>query len=405
MIGSTAIFKQLIKEDMRTIKARVTLHYAEDKILLNEDIQNIAICNNVNNILGGLQNDDITITVMPEVLTDEQFNRDIYVSVEIGIAGAEYIKIGKYMADGWKKNDSNKTITIDCSSYVTEDSECKQNIEHAGALSEYVRKVIEDNYNLNVNISETLIDHEVDRSWLCKSKLKEQLDTMVQGLQGIVRYVDGFEIAPFSHEGQMPCMTLKQGKNEAIMDTSRLTDYSKTKRMVKLLRTVFRETDNTKIASGSAESVNGTAETVVIKTTGPCNVLYVQLNNYYGQLIETVEGIDKIVLSVQAKYSEGSYTLPFNIVGTKVEQIQLDLKGNAPSTTYISNPYIQKNIASYDLSSLTGVKYKIMYRGNPCIQCGDILTIEGVGDIKVVKHSLTFNGGLTGIIEGVLAGE
>ena len=47
---------------------------------------------------------------------------------------------------------------------------------------------------------------------------------------------------------------------------------------------------------------------------------------------------------------------------------------------------------------------RFKYIGNPNINVGSIITIEteyGERQMKILKHTLTFNGGLTGTIEGV----
>lgn len=58
--------------------------------------------------------------------------------------------------------------------------------------------------------------------------------------------------------------------------------------------------------------------------------------------------------------------------------------------------YLKSNMYEFDI--------RFKYIGNPNINVGSIITIEteyGERQMKILKHTLTFNGGLTGTIEGV----
>ena len=72
--------------------------------------------------------------------------------------------------------------------------------------------------------------------------------------------------------------------------------------------------------------------------------------------------------------------------------------------TYIENPYIQtaEHVAALDKRIYQGVRYRLKFRGNPCYQVGDTLQVENIGNVLIYKRQLSFNGGLSGILEGVL---
>ena len=68
------------------------------------------------------------------------------------------------------------------------------------------------------------------------------------------------------------------------------------------------------------------------------------------------------------------------------------------SETYIQNTlnYIKDNYKKYDV--------KIDYFGNPAYEVNDVLKVEtpyGYKNVRILKHTLTFNGSLSGTIEGV----
>nr|WP_302596479.1 hypothetical protein [uncultured Cellulosilyticum sp.] len=76
---------------------------------------------------------------------------------------------------------------------------------------------------------------------------------------------------------------------------------------------------------------------------------------------------------------------------------------NTNNIKVVNNMYIQ-SAAVYDTRIYENNNIDIHYFGNPCIEVGDTISIDGM-IVLVVEHTLKYTGGLKGIIKGVVLNE
>lgn len=408
MITVTEAFLNAIKNDNRKCRGKVVLKYSAPITLENEQIQSIEESSSAEISLGTVQNDDLTVKVMPNVLTDEQFNQEIDVEIYLGCDVANvpvYVPIGTYKTNGWDKSKTG-VITIRLTNKIEPTAIIPKNIvaESGTFLEDYCEQLILDVFVENLSVANGVISQILNKSWLMYDDITTQLKKMAEACNGLFRYTSQFELVPF--KARTPVASLSIGPNEELLEVTRLSDYSKNKQQVSILKSEFSVTTMTKLASTNVSINNdgGTTKNINLQTGYPANVLYVLVGER-GRLEGLVNGISTCTVQVYGVYSEGNYSFPVEVWGSRVQSIVKDAKVSTDgSVTYIENPYIQttEHVAALDKQVYEGIRYRLKYRGNPCYQVGDTLAIEGIGNVLIYKRQLSYSGGLGGVLEGVL---
>lgn len=118
-----------------------------------------------------------------------------------------------------------------------------------------------------------------------------------------------------------------------------------------------------------------------------------------------LEGQFNLNISVSSELTRSTvpYTFSYNNDGAEIEidsvfyNYLTQYAGLTPQTAIKNTAdFIENNYKKYDI--------KIDYFGNPAYETNDVLKIEtpyGYKTMRILKHSLTFNGALSGTIEGV----
>lgn len=118
-----------------------------------------------------------------------------------------------------------------------------------------------------------------------------------------------------------------------------------------------------------------------------------------------LEGQFNLNISVSSELTRSTvpYTFSYNNDGAEIEidsvfyNYLTQYAGLTPQTAIKNTAdFIENNYKKYDI--------KIDYFGNPAYEVNDVLQIEtpyGYKTMRILKHSLTFNGALSGTIEGV----
>lgn len=118
-----------------------------------------------------------------------------------------------------------------------------------------------------------------------------------------------------------------------------------------------------------------------------------------------LEGQFQLTLSVSSELTRSTVPYIFNYNDTGVD-IEIDSVFYNYLTQYagLMPQDAIKNTADYIKNNYKKYNIKIDYFGNPAYETNDVLKIEtpyGYKTMRILKHSLTFNGALSGTIEGV----
>lgn len=406
MIDASQGFIQSIKSSARRVCSKIILHYDTDLILLDDKIISISAQSSAEIALGGLQDDLLTVELIKGAITDEQFNADIDISVFVGAYGgevAEYVRIGKYTTNAWEKNDKTGIVTIELVSKINSKSIIPKNIiaEAGTFLEDYCEQLVLNVFAENLTVASGVTSQVLQKSWLMYDDITTQLKKMAEACNGLFRYTSGFELVSF--KAGIPVATLSMGSNEELIEVTRLSDYSKTKEQVIILKSAFSVTTLDKLTSANI-TMKGDSQVIELKTGSPTNVTYVTFGSGVGQLSDITQGITWCNVEIYPSYGEGTYNEQVEVWGSRVQSICKDSKvATDGSVTYMENPYIQttEHIAALDKRIYEGIRYRLKYRGNPAYQVGDTVAVSGIGNLLIYKRQLSFNGGLGGILEGV----
>lgn len=406
MIQATSEFLTAIKSEGRQCIGKAIFMYDTPLTVSRTQVQSIDVASSANSELGSVQQDNLTIKILKGTLNDMQFNAIVDVEVFLGcIVGTveQYVSIGTFVSDGWNKDDTTGTITVKLTSKINENATVDKNvISHNVSIKEYAKEVVYSIFN-KVLTAGGVLDTTLDSAYLYKEKASEQLKLIAMATNGLFRYVNGFELVPYKIS--TPVLTLKQGHNESVIGISRITDYSKKSIDVQILKSFFSKSDI--ISLFSANNIKlppGASNYPVVMNLGfPCNVKYFNFNKY-GYLQDFIPGVTKSTILLSNGYDNIERILSLEVFGVKIVSNILGKKEKTDgSITYIENPYIQNNeqITALDKRIYNAISYRVRYRGNPCLQIGDTVTLEGVGNILITKHQMTLGSGFSGIIEGV----
>lgn len=407
MLTMSLGLKNAFKSSLRRIYAKAIFHYASNIEIAGELIRSITADNTAPISLGGIQDDVLTIELMKDSLTDDQFNKVVEVSIYIGadVNGAiEYVYLGKYVSNYWKKDEETGAITVELVNRISVDAIIPKNIvcEAGGELTSYMDSVVLETYGEYLSVAGNVTLQYLGKSWLCYEKPYEQLGKMAEACNGLLINKDGFELIAYRKTTSIG--TFRTGKDEELLRVTRISDYSDYKQQVSILKSNFNVTTLDKLASSNL-TIKGEKQVIEIKTTGPIKVNYVIIGNGYAQFTGVTTGINWCNVEIYPMYAEGTYVAPIEVWGNKVQTILKDSKTVTDgSITYIENPYIQTtdNVGFLDTTIYEGVRYKLEYRGNPLYEVGDTISVDGIGDMLIYKRTLNFNGGLNGVLEAVL---
>lgn len=118
-----------------------------------------------------------------------------------------------------------------------------------------------------------------------------------------------------------------------------------------------------------------------------------------------LEGQFQLILTVSAELERSTvpYKFNYNDNGTDIEIDSVFYNYLTQYAGLMPQDAI-KNTADYIKDNYKKYNIKIDYFGNPAYETNDVLKIEtpyGYKTMRILKHSLTFNGALSGTIEGV----
>lgn len=404
MLQASSGFKQAIKADMRECVAKVRLNYSTPLVLFKDMIQGIDISSSADLEIGSIQNDNLNVRLMKNSITDAQFNQKVDVEVFIGCkvdSGYEYVSIGTFLADGWSKNDATGIITIRLTNKINTNAVPQENVIGVNeSLKAYIGRVIQKVFGEPVIVG-NILDATLPSAYLYYEDIKTQLKQLAMATNGLFRYVNGFELVPY--KATTPVDTLKIGANELVMNVSRITDYSAKAPNVQILKTFFSKSEVISLFSSGNINLPASASQypVEISLGYPVVAKYFSFKKY-GYLSDYKVGVFKSTLYINNGY-DTPRSVSVEVFGTKIISTTLGTKVSDGSITYIENPYIQldSQVANIDKRIYSGISYRVAYRGNPTLQIGDTVAVEGIGNVLITKHSLNFTGALSGIIEGV----
>lgn len=362
-----------------------------------------------------LDNYDNQFDIMnPKGLT-KYLNEGVKVIPYIGIItpsnGIEYVKMGVYYLDNYV-NNSNKTTTFNCkkmfNKLIKKNSYMRGNIGLWSTQTYFNQLCLQNgindySYNL-ITGNEYVTDHLLE---LCS--VLEQFNKFSMFANSIIRC---------GRNDNIICENIKTEKvdNLTLNEMKEIPSYVIKDKLKNIIIKIM-----SKRLSSSEES------TVCNKTVtvSPENRFIIEFTQGSGADVEFTPEyyVQDYMLTnyfFDSRDMEGTYNIKITLEGTinyNYENTQFNYNEIGKEIT-IENPYFNTEFPSDYLTVQTAVnntanyiknnykKYNvdINYFGNPAYEPNDVLQIEtqyGNKEIRILKHTLTFNGALSGSIEGV----
>lgn len=405
VITSTPAFNTTLKDTLRHIKVKLELLYTIPVILTNRHIITFNLNSTVEHGLGGIQQDTLDVHLLRNTLTAEQLNQKIDIALHVGLPNGEtieYIHVGTYKASRWLIAKDN-TIKLECTTRLNTDILIKENVIRSNCkLNTYMQDVIKALYNNDLTVKVGCINPTLIDAYLIKPNILEQLGLLCEASQGILRYThNAFELVPFALS--TPCCTLLEGKKELILSTAQDTDFLMDIKKVEILTSRFVKSATECLYSARDLELKGHAHINI--EAGVNGAIFLHYFNFdkYAYIADYAVGIDKVYLNIYNAYPSDK-TIGVEIWGQSVTSHVAESKNITDgSITYIENPYIQtdEHIRMFESSIFNAETKTLQYRGDPRLQIGDTVTVDGK-NILITSHTLNFNGGLTGEIKGVV---
>lgn len=350
-------------------------------------------------------------------------NENVQVTPYIGIMtehnGIEYVPMGIYYLQNYT-NNSDKTTTF----------HCEKNFKKLSTSSGIFRTYVSEYYNTNPRkYFETLCDnYGIENYTFDVITTNNIINDMYFPLSSKLEQLNNFAIFTNS--------VIRNGRNNDVIienigtsleDTLTLNEMKtipeyNVKNVLKSV--IMNITDFNRKDSAGEILYNGTINVnknnpFILKFDKPLLVMreftpeLTEEQFEEAELIEPfyffntnkLEGQFQLTLSVSSELTRSTVPYTFNYNDTGVD-IEIDSVFYNYLTQYagLMPQDAIKNTADYIKNNYKKYNIKIDYFGNPAYETNDVLKIEtpyGYKTMRILKHSLTFNGALSGTIEGV----
>lgn len=247
-------------------------------------------------------------------------------------------------------------------------------------LAEFLQNAVMIDGIFYVDRDDFLIIREIDKTIknsITKSELLKD-----------IKYTNIEKINSFNLERSTPEYNASESNSEVLYNQSFVMEKSR--------QTFIIESDNLSVFYGlrTGNISVSNADAFILYHNGTGNDFrYMAFVDVLAQ-----EG-NTITISIKPSYKYNSS------IATSTEKV-----GNGKALLNISNPFYATNIYRYDdlftkyLEKTYSYRVDLEYNGDVNIQAGDYIEVEsnyGMVPIFVQKHTLKYNGGLSGTIEGV----
>ena len=401
MLATSDDFKKAIKNNVVKVKAKLVFNFASPITIEQDNIISINVKQTGTQVLGCVQDDKITATLIASALTSEQYGQTVCVDVYFGCivnGTTEYCCIGRFKPTKWEKTEYEMTVELG-SNIPTDKIKTILAMDNV-TLSDYIAAAATD-IGLDTIITTDIVDGTLNNAYLYYKTVKEQINAFAFATNTVARStVNGIVFNKYSRGTSVD--TYKEGMGELILYKSNNTyDMITKKENYALSRSIFTKTEDKSLCSFNNYLVTDNYEQLDFDFSSPSIAKYIKFEkySYFNNFLTSLWGGS---ICVGSGYDGQTAYVTFNVMGTSITSTVLGK--NDDNITYISNPYIQTKaqIDALDISIYNGDKYSIKTRINPSLQVGDTITIEGKGDMLVTAISYKFDGSLTGNIEGVL---
>ena len=350
-------------------------------------------------------------------------NENVQVTPYIGIMtehnGIEYVPMGIYYLQNYT-NNSDKTTTF----------HCEKNFKKLSTSSGIFRTYVSEYYNTNPRkYFETLCDnYGIENYTFDVVTMNNIINDMYFPLSSKLEQLNNFAIFTNS--------VIRNGRNNDVIienigtsleDTLTLNEMKTIPEynVKNILKSVIMNiTDFNRKDSAGETLFNGAINVneenpFILKYDKPLLIMREFtpelteeqfeeaeiIQPFYFFNTNKLEGQFNLNISVSSELTRSTvpYTFSYNDDGVEIEidsvfyNYLTQYAGLTPQTAIKNTAdFIENNYKKYDI--------KIDYFGNPAYETNDVLKIEtpyGYKTMRILKHSLTFNGALSGTIEGV----
>lgn len=410
MIQATGNFNTEIKSNIRNIDAYIEIVGTSIVEITRDKIIGIDFEAQGEVALGCFENNLVTVKVIKDSISTEVWNTDIRIKIVISTSQDAYLKLGVFRSEYWKKGDDYDIIEF-TNDFMDADI---TNIGYAEnmQLSTYTCSVFADAVGLKDKVFNSgMKDCLLPTYYLYSRTIKEQLKSLGFATNTIAKtainssHNEDAVINFCKYYFSTPVDVLKEGSNELILKTSsNENDYIDKKKEIVVKKSRFLLEDLTSLYGATVRAEEEYID-YNIDFGSPSLVKYIHFP-LYGYYSSFNYGLFGGVISIGSGAEGVEKKTSFSIMGSKITSNVLGSTTDN-TKTYLSNPYIQKDaqLAALDTTIYTAKKMSLQYRGNPCLEVGDTITLENIGDLLITRHTLRFDGGLSGAIEGVLRDE
>ena len=407
MISISEDFNNALKAQVIRARAKVVFNYATPLTLYRDKIISIDAISSGEIALGCVQDDKVTCRFSYDAFTIAQYNQRVDVELYFGCVVndvEEYVLIGTYKTNRWQADDQEKFIEVELVSKISTDQVEDLLPATNVSLKDYITSACGVLMNETVTIGDSCLDATLSQCYLYAKTIKEQLKLFGVAINGVFRYVQGLECAPYKFTTDSK--EIKLGANESLLYYKKENDYLDSKAIVQIMISAFTKSDNASLYSATVNIPKGVdSYNVKLDFGTPSIINYIQFKKY--SYFYTVDAsLWSAMLRLGVLTASVASRVDLTCYGVKIQSNVLGSTSDN-SKTYISNPYIQNSsqAGSLDASIYTSDKYVLSLKGDPTIQIGDTIGVEGLGNIMVTKHSIKFDGSLLSTVEGVLKVE
>lgn len=350
-------------------------------------------------------------------------NENVQVVPYIGIVtehnGIEYVPMGIYYLQNYT-NNSDKTTTF----------HCQKNFKKLSSTSGLFRTYINEYYNTNPRkYFETLCDnYGIENHSFNVVTANNVINDIYFPLSSELEQLNNYAIFTNS--------IIRNGRNNDVINENINNDLKDTLLLSEMktipeynVKNVLKSitmniTDFNRKDVGGAMLFNGTINVskenpFILKFNTPLLITreftpeLTEEQFDEAEIIEPLyffntnklEGQFQLILTVSAELERSTvpYKFNYNDNGTDIEIDSVFYNYLTQYAGLMPQDAI-KNTADYIKDNYKKYNIKIDYFGNPAYETNDVLKIEtpyGYKTMRILKHSLTFNGALSGTIEGV----
>ena len=414
MLKYTDNFRESIKEVAREIKVKLTFSINDETYTITgEEITELNYISQTDKEIGGVVIKALDAKLR---LTDNTalLKKDIFVQLAY-ICGGE-CETDTFYIDCIK--EKNKVITMqayDLLTYLSNNSTVTMPLDRNVQLKEYMQKVFKS-LSINGFISSDIASPKLSVAFPKSTSLLQTFKELAIASNSLIHFGQ-----TNNYSAKLP-LKLPQLLNQKIVGA----EVTKM-RFKEPVESIDSYISCTKIDDGSNKydevripiySPNLTTDRKVgtMKCLIPQNVSgycpgTVELENTF---IPSVIKINDIIEVDSISIGNHTCALYFNNSSSLAKELECELYGSSIENTSIldtstdntskvkvvNNMYIQ-SAAVYDSKIYKANGIEISYFGNPLIEVGDTISIDGM-NVLVLEHTLKFTGGLRGTIKGAI---